>query len=168
VPDAMLQLHGFDINPTNFPAAEFLPKSVVLSTVDVLEMPLPAELLGTFDVVHLRAFVSIIRNCDLTPILTTAISLLKPGGWIQWEETRADNFMTISPSPDLPKSACDGIIHTLRESGKSQGLDFSFLDSLDRYLIKQGFEEVQLQQVNKRNADLKAWTEDYLMVVSNC
>jgi hypothetical protein len=63
-PGVNLQLQGFDINSLDFPVALLLPKSMKLSTLDVLVHPLLAELQGIFDVVHVRAFVSIIRHGD--------------------------------------------------------------------------------------------------------
>lgn len=163
-PRVSLQLQGFDINPVNFPANAFLPGSMILSTLDVLQQPLPTELQGAFDVVHVRAFVSIIRNGDPAPLLNSALALLKPGGWLQWEETRADAFVATSPSPAVSKDACDTIIHIMDAGGKASGFDFTFLDSLDTHLSRHGFEDVEVRQVDKRTPDLKAWTEDYLMV----
>ncbi|KAH6876810.1 hypothetical protein B0T10DRAFT_520780 [Thelonectria olida] len=163
-PGVNLQLQGFDINPLNFPAAPFLPKSTTLCTLDVLARPLPAELQGTFDIVHVRAFLSIIRHGDLAPLLTSVLALLKPGGWLQWEETRADAFVARSPSPDVSTKACDTMISIIDAGGKASGLDFAFLDSLETHITRHGFEDVQVRQVDKRTSDLKAWTEDYLMV----
>ncbi|KAL9561406.1 hypothetical protein ACKAV7_014761 [Fusarium commune] len=163
-PGVNLQLQGFDINPLNFPAAPFLPKSIKLSTLDVLARPLPAELQGIFDVVHVRAFLSIIRHGDLAPLLTSVLALLKPGGWLQWEETRADKFVAASPSPNVSKEACDTLISIIDAGGKASGLNFAFLDSLETHVIRHGFEDVQVRHIDKRTSDLKAWTEDYLMV----
>ena len=163
-PGVNLQLQGFDINPLNFPAASFLPKSTTLSTLDVLARPLPAELQGVFDVVHVRAFLSIIHHGDLAPLLTSVLALLKPGGWLQWEETRADRFVATSPSSDVSANACDTMISIIDAGGKASGFDFAFLDSLETHITRHGFEDVQVRYVDKRTSDLKAWTEDYLMV----
>ncbi|SPO04708.1 uncharacterized protein DNG_07393 [Cephalotrichum gorgonifer] len=163
-PEATLQLHGFDINPLYFPAPQFLSKSITLKNLDVLARPLPADLQGTFDVVHVRAFSSIIRNGDVSPLLTSALDLLKPGGWLQWEETLVANFSATAPSPDVSKQACDTIIHILDAGGRANGLEFEFLNSLDEHFAGNGFVDVEVRKIDKRASDLKAWTEDYLMV----
>ncbi|KAK6201768.1 hypothetical protein LQW54_009347 [Pestalotiopsis sp. IQ-011] len=141
-----------------------LPSTVELRTLDVLSAPLPQELIGAFDVVHVRAFASIIVNSNITPLLTAALSLLKPGGWLQWEETKADRFLVQSPSPEITSTACDTFSHILKASGEARGLDAGFIEHLDKGLADLGFHEVYLTRTKKREQDYKAWTEDYLMV----
>ncbi|KAI4603902.1 hypothetical protein KJ359_000022 [Pestalotiopsis sp. 9143b] len=158
-------LKGYDINPANFPAPAFLPSTVELKTLDVLSTPLQQKLIGAFDVVHVRAFASIIVNSNITPLLTAALSLLKPGGWLQWEETKADRFLVQSPSPEVTSTACDTISHILKASGEARGLDAGFIEHLDKGLADHGFHEVQLTRTKKREQDYKAWTEGYLMVL---
>ncbi|XXH01932.1 hypothetical protein Hte_008295 [Hypoxylon texense] len=141
------QLHGFDVNPVNFPAPAYLPSSVTLRKLDVLARPLPEEILGAYDVVHVRAFVSIVVKEDLQPLLSTALALLKPGGWLQWEESRADRYAI------------------LEAGGRARGATFAFLADLDRRLAAHGgFEDVRVRSADTRRRDWKAWTEDYLMV----
>lgn len=74
------KLDGYDVNEINFPAPAFLPETVTLKKLDVFAKPLPEELIGAYDIVHVRALVSVISNSDLTPLLSTALALLKPGG----------------------------------------------------------------------------------------
>ncbi|RYP22057.1 hypothetical protein DL767_009131 [Monosporascus sp. MG133] len=157
------KLDGYDINTINFPAPPFLPQSVSLTKLDVLG-ELPEELKGTYDIVHVRAFTSIIVNSNLTPLLSAALALLKPGGWLQWEESRADTYYVEAPSADTSKTACEAIVRLLQAGGKARGANFEFLGGLDGHLKEYGFEDVHVQMTNNRKQDLKAWTEDYLMV----
>ncbi|TGJ75779.1 hypothetical protein E0Z10_g10958 [Xylaria hypoxylon] len=158
------QLDGFDIHPVNFPHAAFLPASVSLKQLDILAKPLPAELLGTYDVVHIRAFASVIPDGDLTPVLSVASELLKPGGYLQWEECRGDRFVAESPSPQISKVACDTIVHMLKASLQAKGISNEWVDVLDTHLGKFGFQDFQLHVQEKRKQDFKGWTENYLMV----
>ncbi|KAI0399833.1 S-adenosyl-L-methionine-dependent methyltransferase [Xylaria palmicola] len=162
--NASAQLDGFDINPINFPHTDYLPSTVSLQQLDILAKPLPAELVGTYDVVHIRAFVSVIPNADLTPVLSTAFELLKPGGYLQWEESRGDRFIVESPSPQISKVACDTIVHVLKAGLQAKGIVNDWVDVLDTHLDKFGFQDVRLHVQAKRRQDFKAWTEDYLMV----
>lgn len=157
-------LQGYDTNPINFPAPAFLPSTVELRTLDVLSTPLPQELVGAFDVVHVRAFNSIIVNSNITPLLTAVLSLLKPGGWLQWEETKADRFLVQSPSSEITSTACDTISRILKMSGEARGMYPGFIEHLDKGLADHGFHEVHMTRTKKREQDYKAWTEDYLMV----
>ncbi|KAL7620320.1 hypothetical protein AAE478_009314 [Parahypoxylon ruwenzoriense] len=158
------RLDGYDINPVMFPAAAFLPQSITLKKFDVLSQSLPDDMIGAYDVVHIRAFVSIIVNSNVTPLLSTAMALLKPGGWIQWEESSADGFLVRSPSPDVSKATCDTISHMLKAAGEARGVKFAFVKELDRVLTEHGFEEVRQQENEMPKQDLKGWTDNNLMV----
>ncbi|KAI1177701.1 S-adenosyl-L-methionine-dependent methyltransferase [Nemania sp. FL0916] len=158
------QLDGFDINPINFPHPAYLPPTVTLSQLDILAKPLPAHLLGKYDVVHIRSFVSVIADADLTPVLSIAWELLKPGGYLQWEENRGDKFYVESPSPQISKAACDTIVQALTANLQARGIVNDWVDVLDTYLEEFGFEDVRLRVQDKRRQDFKGWTEDYLMV----
>ncbi|KAL4950110.1 hypothetical protein BDW69DRAFT_172827 [Aspergillus filifer] len=158
------QLDGFDINPVNFPDSAFLPDSVSFRQLDVLAKPPPAELIGAYDIVHIRAFVSVIPDSNLTPILTAASELLKPGGFLQWEETRGDRWIVESPSPQTSRMACDSIVQILNGGMQQRGIRNDWVDVLDTHLDQFGFQSAQLIVQDKRKQDYKGWTEDYLMV----
>ncbi|RYP62642.1 hypothetical protein DL771_009635 [Monosporascus sp. 5C6A] len=164
--DISAQLDGYDINTLNFPAPAFLPPSISLKKLDILAKPLPEEMLGAYDIVHVRALVSTIVNSDLTPLLSTVVALLKPGGWLQWEESKAEKYLVDSPSPsnEISRTACDTIAHIIKQGGDARGLNFEFLGELDRHLREHGFLDVSMQAAEKRKQDFKGWTENYLMV----
>ncbi|KAI0441369.1 hypothetical protein F4803DRAFT_576508 [Xylaria telfairii] len=158
------QLDGFDINPINFPHPAYLPATVSIKQLDILAKPVPAELVGIYDVVHIRAFVSAVPNGDLTPVLSVASELLKPGGYLQWEETRGDKFIVESPSPQISKVACATIVQILNAAMQARNASYDWVDVLDTHLEKFGLQDVRLHVQEKRKQDFKGWTEDYLMV----
>ncbi|KAF2994735.1 hypothetical protein E8E14_001834 [Neopestalotiopsis sp. 37M] len=158
------QLEGFDINAAHFPDPAFLPESVSFKKLDILTSPLPTELIGAFDIVHIRAFVSIIKNSEVGPVLSTALSLLKPGGFLQWEECRADRMLVQAPSAEISTEACDTIIKTVRMFGEAVGHKNDWVDVLGRHIEEHGFEDVREHSSNSRKQDLKGFTENYLMV----
>ncbi|KAI2991942.1 hypothetical protein CBS147343_8133 [Aspergillus niger] len=158
------QLDGFDINPINFPAAAYLPASISLQQLDILAKPFPAHLLGTYDVVHIRAFSSVVSGSNLTPILSAASSLLKPGGYLQWEENRGDLLIVEAPAPHISTEACDRVVQVLKGGFKAKGMSNDWIDELDTHLAQFGLQDTRLLAHDKRKQDYKAWTEDYLMV----
>ncbi|KAK8123169.1 hypothetical protein PG984_011839 [Apiospora sp. TS-2023a] len=159
------QLDGFDINPINFPAPAYLPAGVNLQKLDILAGTLPPELKGVYDVVHIRAFDSVIRNADaVKPVLSVAMDLLKPGGFLQWEEMRGDNWIIEAPTPETPSAACRTISQVLKGALQAQGIEKDWVDALDTHLEAFGFRDARLLVQEKRKQDWKAWTEDYLMV----
>lgn len=158
------QLDGFDINPVNFPGFTYLPESVSLKQLDILAKPLPTELIGVYDIVHIRAFVSVITDGDVKPVLAVASQLLKPGGFLQWEESRGDKFIVESPSPQVSKAACDNVVKILEAASQARGVRNDWVDVLDTHFGQFGFQNARLRRHEKRKQDLKGWTEDYLMV----
>ncbi|TGJ87184.1 hypothetical protein E0Z10_g1623 [Xylaria hypoxylon] len=158
-----LQLNGYDINEVNFPPPAFLPGSITLTKLDVLSKMLPEEALSTFDVVHIRAFSSIIINNNTMTLLSTALAMLKPGGWLQWEEWGTD-FIVEPASPGLSTVSCEKIARIVKAGGDAQGLQVDFVRELDRRLNDTGFKQVHVREDTKRKQDYKGWTEDFLMI----
>ncbi|ETS73592.1 hypothetical protein PFICI_14538 [Pestalotiopsis fici W106-1] len=158
------QLEGFDVNPVLFPNPTILPKSVSFKKLDILASPLPEDLIGVFDIVHIRAFVSIIKNSEVGPVLSNALSLLKPGGFLQWEECRADRMLVQAPSEGISTEACDTIVKTIRTLGEAVGHKNDWVDVLGRHLEEHGFEDVREHSTISRKQDLMGFTEDYLMM----
>ena len=69
------QLDGFDISASNFPPKEWLPQNINLSLLDA-SSPLPEELVGKYDIVHVGRIVLFIRNEDPSVFLNNFVKLL--------------------------------------------------------------------------------------------
>ncbi|KAL5359074.1 hypothetical protein BJX96DRAFT_183536 [Aspergillus floccosus] len=80
-----VHLHGFDISDSQYPPKELWPKNVSLGLLDSLSDP-PESFRAQYDVVHLRLWACILRGNDILSLIHHAKSLLKPGGYIQWED----------------------------------------------------------------------------------
>lgn len=78
-------LHGFDISDNSFIATNRLPDNVKLHVVDAKGSP-PAAFQGFFDVVHVRLVQAVIQDNDPQWIISHCLKLLRPGGYLQWEE----------------------------------------------------------------------------------
>ena len=69
------QIDGFDISAEHWPAEEWLPANVSLRLFDVFEN-VPEHLVGRYDIVHVRAFVIVVRDNDPTVVLRNLIKML--------------------------------------------------------------------------------------------
>ncbi|KAI0546391.1 S-adenosyl-L-methionine-dependent methyltransferase [Xylaria curta] len=156
-------LHGFDINEIVFPSPSFLPPSVTMKKRDILSRPLAPEMTGVYDIIHVRSFLSLIHDENTTPFLSTVLAMLKPGGWLQWEELRSD-FIIEPASPDLATDACKSLSRILRHISDRDGMTQDLVTRLDDHLVKHGFEEVHMVRSATRKQDYKAWTDDMLMI----
>ena len=70
-----VQLHGFDISLDQCPPKSWLPTNVQFDTWDVFTDP-PEDLVGTFDVVHVRLITLVIKNGDPSRVITNLCKLL--------------------------------------------------------------------------------------------
>ncbi|KAI0378888.1 S-adenosyl-L-methionine-dependent methyltransferase [Hypomontagnella monticulosa] len=76
-------LDGYDISASMYPQS--LPENISLKVLDMKE-PVPEELHGVYDLVHARLLVAAVLPTEWTAIVRNLTKLLKPGGWLQWEE----------------------------------------------------------------------------------
>ncbi|KAJ5652582.1 S-adenosyl-L-methionine-dependent methyltransferase [Penicillium longicatenatum] len=101
-------LHGYDISKSFFPSEA--PSNVELSILDARE-PIPEELEGTYDLVHVRMLAMGLLESDWRPVVANLSRLLKPGGALQWEEC---NFLAWSEGGFFPESTFEAL-HTIEK-----------------------------------------------------
>lgn len=69
------QIYGFDISDGQFPNAALLPDNVSLKQHDAFK-PFGEDLIGQFDLVYIRAFVSIVSPDNIDAFLSNIKTLL--------------------------------------------------------------------------------------------
>lgn len=70
-----VQLDGFDISDGQFPHKSVLPSNMTLRIQDAFA-EVPAELIGTYDVVHMRFWCCVVKDQNTGPLIRHAMSLL--------------------------------------------------------------------------------------------
>ncbi|KAL8934499.1 MAG: hypothetical protein Q9216_005884, partial [Gyalolechia sp. 2 TL-2023] len=67
-------------------------------------IPPPAEYIGAFDVVHIRHVQLVIKDNDPAPVVRNLRALLKPTGYLQWDEVNppAKYLEKVDPSLSTP------------------------------------------------------------------
>ena len=88
---------GFDISLEQCPPQQWLPSSVGLHQWDVFS-PIPPEFRYQFEVVHIRLALFVVRDNDPRPIFRNVLELLKPGGYLQWDEFNISETYVVSTS----------------------------------------------------------------------
>ena len=69
------QLDGFDVDLTQFPPKHWLPSNVAMHKLDAFSS-LTEDIVGKYDIVHLRLFIVLIKHNDPVPLLRNLISML--------------------------------------------------------------------------------------------
>ncbi|KAL4812465.1 hypothetical protein BDW67DRAFT_170012 [Aspergillus spinulosporus] len=72
--------HGFDISPAQFPPAA---EGIELSVQDVFK-PFPVEHHNRYDLVNVRMLVTAIPESEYEKVVQNLLTILKPGGYLQW------------------------------------------------------------------------------------
>ncbi|PYI11226.1 hypothetical protein BO78DRAFT_403243 [Aspergillus sclerotiicarbonarius CBS 121057] len=80
-----VDLHGFDTSLDQVGPKQWLPANIHMHIWDMFEN-VPDEFVGYFDIVHVRLITVVVKNNDPRPILANLNRLLKPGGYLQWDE----------------------------------------------------------------------------------
>lgn len=144
-------LHALDISAEQYPPKEFVPPNMTLHTMDILSK-IPDELVGAFDVAHIRMMVSIVQGGDPGPILAKAMTMLserssrsipshtlystlvlwlmlrnhqEPGGYLQWDEFDLNSREAIAPRPRLSVTYTDEVQLLAERIWARRGMDVS-------------------------------------------
>ncbi|KAL4925544.1 class I SAM-dependent methyltransferase [Aspergillus undulatus] len=83
--------HGFDISSAQFP--EELPMTDLHFSVQDITSPFPQEHLNKYDLVHVRLLIAALEESEYKTALTNISAILKPGGYLQWEEIDEETYM---------------------------------------------------------------------------
>lgn len=140
-PDA--QCDGFDINLDQAPPQIWLPSNISLRTWNVYESP-PPELIGAYDMVHIRLLAVVVRDKNTLPIIKNAALLLKPYGWLQWDEIDTSDSFVVHAAGNHGKSEAMQRMNWLM---KGHGAP-AWIKELPSSMMKEGrFEEAAVQRV---------------------
>lgn len=91
------------------PPAQWLPANVTLRYWDIKET-VPSELLGAYDVVHVRNLAFVLRDSEVSDVLDRLVSLLRPGGALQWGEPDVSSFRIETVNAGVPTTALRSLL----------------------------------------------------------
>lgn len=98
------KIEAFDLSPAQFPPKGWWPGNVTFNELDIFQ-PIPPNLVGKFDVVCLRHFICVVQSGDPIPLLSALLKLLKPGGYLQWQEWNIQtNSLAFADSEDAAEN----------------------------------------------------------------
>ena len=94
-----VRMDGFDITLSQAPKKQWLPQNINMRVWNVFEA-LPEDLIGQFDIVHVRLLLLVIPSNNAVPVIQRLWKMLKPGGYLQWEELSGfdHHVLTVDPS----------------------------------------------------------------------
>ncbi|CEL01801.1 hypothetical protein ASPCAL01379 [Aspergillus calidoustus] len=128
---------GFDISDNLFPHHSLLPSNIRFGVMDSFG-DVPEELVGKYDVVHLRLWCCVVTGSDPSKLIQGAMRLLKPGGYLQWDES--------DPRKPFDKGEhAEAFLPVALSIYESFNLDFSWIPELDKNAEKEGLDVVEFK-----------------------
>ncbi|KAL3448435.1 S-adenosyl-L-methionine-dependent methyltransferase [Aspergillus insuetus] len=147
-------LDGFDISDNLFPHQSLLPDNLKFGVMDSFG-DVPEDLVGKYDVVHLRLWCCVVTEGDPSTLIQSAMRLLKPGGYLQWDES--------DPRKPFDKGEhAEAFLSVALSIYKSFALDFSWIPELDEYAKRQCLDVVEFKTGSFPTAMLPLVTKTHL------
>ncbi|RFU28404.1 hypothetical protein B7463_g7931, partial [Scytalidium lignicola] len=152
-------IEGLDISDAQFPSPSFLPENVSFGVLDLLADQIPEKYVGRYDVVHIRYIIggfSDTKNKEEKKrnAINNLKAMLKPGGFIQWQELVESYFEMLDRN--LNQTYVATIDPKIREFWAAA----SWLKDLPEILKDYGFVEIEgiTPAVNRRMASYEGET----------
>ncbi|KAI1859402.1 hypothetical protein JX265_010405 [Neoarthrinium moseri] len=134
------ELDGFDISLAAVPPPEVLPPNVKLQLWDV-KKNVPDRLVGAFDVVYLRFFAFVLMNDEIPGVIEKVFQMLKPGGYIQWEEADMETLRFDKARPDTKTNNLEDLFKLLLV--QDHRFKPTWAKKLDDLLSNAGFVDIE-------------------------
>ncbi|KAJ4286480.1 hypothetical protein N0V90_013180 [Kalmusia sp. IMI 367209] len=129
---------AFDISDKQFPPPGWRGR-VDFKTVDCFK-PIPEEYRGQFDVVNLRFWLCIVNDDSAEALLENILTLLKPGGYIQWFESLPLTAQVLTRNNREPTPGSDALVQQwYKPAGHSS---YEWVMKLSKLFVESGLEVV--------------------------
>ncbi|QIX00768.1 hypothetical protein AMS68_006285 [Peltaster fructicola] len=96
------QLEGLDMSDLQYPASH--PENLTFHTLNILE-PVPEKYKARYDLIHLRLVMAGMKADSWKIAAAHLLEMLKPGGFVQWEEGDFVHFTVLQGEPLAPMAA---------------------------------------------------------------
>ncbi|KAL2836689.1 hypothetical protein BJY01DRAFT_258622 [Aspergillus pseudoustus] len=130
---------GLDMSLALTPPTAWLPPNLTVREWN-LDDDVPDDLVEKYDVIHLRLLVLVVRDGDPAPVTRKVARMLKPGGWIQWDDYNYQGTHVVKVDPKLQTPALERLCAFLYANGRQD-----WVVELPGILEKEGlFDQAQI------------------------
>ncbi|PQE03071.1 UMTA methyltransferase family protein [Rutstroemia sp. NJR-2017a BVV2] len=154
------QLHGFDNDLDQAPHKSWLPFNVDIKYWNIFD-EIPDEMVGKYDLVHVRLLVLVIDGrFQAQSFVQKVMKMLKPGGYIQWDELDCVDMTVKKVSPEIQAPA----LEKLREKSWADGR-YDWTVQIPYVLKEEGFENVKGHVYGDEAGLTRAFNEQHLLTM---
>ncbi|KAI0868434.1 hypothetical protein GGS24DRAFT_482398 [Hypoxylon argillaceum] len=151
------QIDGFDYDMNQSPHPQWLPANVKISYLNILE-DIPDHLAGKYDYVHTRLLLLVAEAGDPRPIIRNLKKLLKPGGYLQWDELDTVNLTVKKADPALLTPALDALRDWSHAGGRH---DWTI--RLDDFCAEEGLVDTKIEHYGDPPELARAFNDQHLL-----
>lgn len=158
VVDPSTRLYGFDINLGNLPPAAWIPR-IETHPYNIFDSP-SVDFQGTFDIINVSLTLTFVNDEAINSTMANVLTLLKPGGWLQWTEADPIKSEIYTPDPTIETKYMQQVVTGAWEfMGLSNPTWVAKLDSV--FKSNSSFEpgSVSATRPEPDLAIVRAWTE---------
>ncbi|TGO21861.1 hypothetical protein BPAE_0196g00140 [Botrytis paeoniae] len=142
------------------PNEKWLPANTEVRKWDIFE-DVPGEWVGMFDFVHVRLLVLVLEGeSQILEFAGKLMRMLKPGGYLQWDELDCVNIHVKTPSYTLQAPALQQIRTISWANGR-----YDWTRRIPSFLKDTGFEEIDLQNFGDEDRLVRAFNEQHLLTM---
>ncbi|MCJ1427829.1 hypothetical protein MMC29_005735, partial [Sticta canariensis] len=139
-----------------------LPQTVRLIEQDIYS-PLPEDMVGKYDIVHVQMFLLCVKDNDPIPLIQKFIQLLKPGGYLHWAEVDPDANQTVKTVRSSSSTeATEELMEFLSKPREYKG--FGWISQLESVLIQEGLAAVTVDRTPNAESYQGFWNTNFLML----
>ncbi|CAF9906016.1 hypothetical protein IMSHALPRED_004049 [Imshaugia aleurites] len=153
-----VRMDGLDITLSQTPPKQWLPPNINMRVWNIFT-DLPEDLVGQFDIVHVRLLLLVIPDNDAVPVIKRLATMLKPGGYLQWEELSGFDHRVVTVSPAVNTSAFQEMHKLMDGHGR---LEWTL--RLPSSMSENGFEDADIHRYED-GMDLAKAHSDMLLVM---
>lgn len=131
---------GLDVSDAQFPKT--YPQNMSFKQFNLLK-PVPPEFADKYDVVHIRLITGGLDGKDDWKTATTnVLKLLKPGGFVQWEEGDYQHIRVLKNDPNADVSSLTALRDLGVDLNLKYGKTLGIVSQLGKMLSEAGFNDV--------------------------
>ncbi|KAI9646005.1 hypothetical protein NHQ30_005443 [Ciborinia camelliae] len=152
-------LDGFDNDVRQAPHQSWLPENVSMRHWDIFT-DLPDDMVGKYDYVHVRLLVLVLDSNSQSSVIQKLLRMLKPGGYLQWDELDCVNMHVRKVDPEIQAPALEQI----REMSWANGRH-DWTVKLPDFLQEAGFRDAKIQFFGDDDRLARAFNEQHLLTM---
>ncbi|KAL8660297.1 MAG: hypothetical protein Q9202_006674 [Teloschistes flavicans] len=136
-----VQLDGFNFDLSLAPPPEWLPKNVTLYQRSNFWSAIEENFHEAYDVVRVGNIANHVYNNDPGLLMKKFVAMLKPGGYLQWNQPDTAHRRILKLHPDLPAPQTDALLkHVTEQQDALAGGPHGWIDSLPDIFVRYGLE----------------------------